>query len=215
MLLSCSSVSGSERTDVGESRPRNPPFLLLGIPSRQLYAGRVLQLKPPFLLLCLWFSVAKKENGLPHPDPALGFGSSSDTSILGKLSPPPPRALWPESQVCRGCHPDPGPIPASSQRQRSPSPLLWHFPKCGGGAAYRGSQDGQVWPVMVTICASAHSRLGMNQLSTPEVSLPNPGQLETESRGDRGGPTNPRSSPQAARRPQDHWQAQSVGSCTV
>lgn len=135
MSLSCSSVSGSERADVGETRPRNLPFLLLGIPSGQLYAGRVLQLKPPFLLLCLRFSMAKKENGLPHPDPALGFGSSSDPSVLGKLSPPPPKALWPEAWVCRDCRPDPGPIPASSQRPRSPSPLLWHFPRCGGGAA--------------------------------------------------------------------------------
>lgn len=72
-----------------------------------------------------------------------------------------------------------------------------------------------MWPVLVTLCASAHSRLGMSQLSTPEVSLPGPGQLETESRGDEGGPTSPRPGPQAARRPQDHWQAQSVGSCTV
>lgn len=64
-----------------------------------------------------------------------------------------------------------------------------------------------MWPVPVTLCVSArHSMLSMYQLSTPLVPPVHPtlGQLEAES-----GPARP------TPRPQDHWQVQSVGSCTM
>ena len=162
---------------------------------------RVLQLKPSFLLLSLWFFCGPEGQGgewVIRSRLSAGSWVQPWSQLLRK-------AVSSSTNTAARVSSDRGPFPDLQPgiELSSLSPKLWHSPTCGGGRGRMG-QCGRFWSLSVLCSFHPQHIPALHTFSAPAPAHPTLGQPEQ---------TVVRPAP--APRPQDHWQAQSVGSCNV
>lgn len=161
---------------------------------------QVLQLKPSFLLLSLWFFRGPEGQGggwVIRSRLSAGSWVQPWSQLLRK-------AVSSSTNIAARVSSDRGPFPdlKPGTELNSLSPKLWHSPTEGRG---RMGQCGRFWSLSV-LCPQFHPQHlpALHTFSAPPPAHPTLGQPEQ---------TVVRPAP--VPRPQDHWQAQSVGSCKV